>query len=565
LVFDIIICVVDFKYLLHRVFEIYVLLLGAIEQKSLFCWTKRFYPSCALLLIYFHTAVPSNEYTSMSPAEQTAFGLVAQYCRADVETKCSIAKPPPKATSSATVEERSLSVPKSTMTSTGQHPLITFHRHPLDDFDSFLDHFLQPPPMFLMPDMTMMSDARPPSGMIWMVQENPAGQQHPSTSRITLTLRGGGGGGSGPQQRPPCPFDTMMRQVVSNVPPRDFSAVAQKMNEKASAILADASSSQHGRVIASEETTPLFATARRLQEVTPDTLREYRRAFLPFAPDDNRCLENAYQAYTGLSKSCIQAISDLYAIRGQEQSRSQEQALELRSLITNYVHLWVWVLGVLVLLAISRRGERQRHLRLGDRIFTAVYSRPALKRAVEAELGHSVGSVPPVPLHRNLMRGKLRASFIRVARFVACLRVWILLATVVVACYSPLLALQLAVWMTAFCFGMLFYTVVMARPPPPPHSDNPEHVMCVCCNCGLSTQTAASLDSKTAVQCPCCAGTGVCSVHCGSCGHYGVDKLCSDRGGCPVEAPAKQPVVKQRRTVLSPVEDDVESVVIRIV
>jgi hypothetical protein len=231
--------------------------------------------------------------------------------------------------------------------------------------------------------------------------------------------------------------------------------------------------------------------------------------------------------------------------------------------MTNYVHLWVWVLGVVVLLAISRHGERKRHLRLGDRIFTAVYSRPALKRAVEAELGHSVGSVPPVPLHRNLMRGKLRASFIRVARFVACLRVWILLATVVMACYSPLRALQLAVWITAFCFGMLFYTVLMT--PASLHSDNTEHAVCVCCNCGLSTQTAASLDSKTADQCPCCAGTGVCGVHCGSCGHHGVDKLCSGRDERPVETPTQQPVVKQRRTVLSTVEDDVESVVIRIV
>jgi hypothetical protein len=488
----------------------------------------------------------------MSPAEQSAFGLVAQYCRADVETKC--AKPTPKTTSSVKVEERSLAVPKST-TTTGQHPLITFHRHPLDDFDTFLDHFLQPPPMFLLPEMdpTMMRDVRPQSGMIWMVKENPALQP---TSRITLTLRGGGG-----PQRPPCPFDTMMQQVVSNVQPRDFSAVAQKLNEKGSAILADATVS--GRNIASEDASTMFATARRLQEVTPDTMREYRHIFLPFASEDNRCLEKAYQAKTGLSKTCTQAISDLYAIRGQEQTRLQEQAMELRSLMTNYVHLWVWVLGVLVLLAISRHGDRKRHLRLGDRIFTAVYSRPALKQAVEAELGHSVGSVPPVPLHRNLMRGKLRSSFIRVARFVACLRVWILLATVVVACFSPLRALQLALWMTAFCFGMLFYTVVMARPPP--HSDHTEQAVCVCCNCGLSTQTAASLDSKTADQCPCCAGTGVCGVRCGSCGHHGVDKLCNGHGGCPVETPTKQPVVKQRRTVLSTVQDDVESVVIRIV
>ena len=75
------------------------------------------------------------------------------------------------------------------------------------------------------------------------------------------------------------------------------------MNDKGNSIFQDATAG----VVADPQ---IVATARRLQDAYTDTLHTYRRVFLPFAPQDNACLDSAYN-HNMVSEECGSAMVQL--------------------------------------------------------------------------------------------------------------------------------------------------------------------------------------------------------------------------------------------------------------
>lgn len=436
-----------------------------------------------------------DEYTSMSVAERPLFERVASECRIDAQVLCraNVAATRKDDAPIAAEQQRHLAL-RPPPVSTLSHPLpmlVTFHRsNPTpEDFDTYLNHLVQ-------------QAMRPPPLHLLMIVR--AGVEEPR------------------QRKPPCPFDTMMHQVANGVAPEHYAQLADHMNRKGQ---------QLSEVIARvapepqfvEEHADHFSVSRRLQEVSPDALHEYRRSFLPFAPETADCLEAAYSSQQQVSLGCEQALTQLHKFREDEAIRIRKQTSLDENITRDSDQLWIYILCTAIFLAIRRRRIRKQQNFIGDRIFAAVYSKPTFKRKVEAELGHSVGHVPPIPVYRNLMRGKLRAAVQRWRRQIRAVCFVALATLAIVACYSPSWAMAIA----ACVARALFLSLVIQSMYPAQKNIN----LCVCCCCGGSTENV-KLGTVTDAQacCPCCAGTGVCSVKCAAC-CSNTEEACSCCGG----------------------------------
>jgi len=408
----------------------------------------------------------------MSKAEQTAFALVAEACQADVAQLC-------KNDESAASVERLLEQPPPHPFMANQDPpllrIVSFpsFRPMEEEFDELLNYFLR------------LSGAPPPPP--------------PRFARLMTDE---------PPRRPPCPFavDNLMQHLSSTTHPDHFHVVSEKLNEKGREMMT--TSNQHEEEPA-DANDNVIATARRLQEVTPATLHSFRRSFLPFAEAD--CLEKSYQA-NKVSQPCAQTLDSLHAIRTQQQEDLQQARQEESDMYANLIVLYAFIFLTILIVYVKTHKKIKSQMRLRERILVTLYSKPALKKAMEAAVG-SIGHVPPTPLWRS----PKKQAALKAARY---FRVVVLGIMTVLWIWAPEKVLPFACGVAGFFFWIVLFGTL--------RKDKVE--VCTCCCCGTTTTEAAQGLGNSC--CSCCSGTGVCCLECADCCNpSGGDDGCACCGG----------------------------------
>jgi hypothetical protein len=137
-----------------------------------------------------------------------------------------------------------------------------------------------------------------------------------------------------------------------------------------------------------EDSSFHYKMARRLSEMDAKTIQHHVK--LPFGCAKNQCLRRAL-VEGKLSKECQSNIERLEATFILEAQLEQRQALFYGMML-----VYLCTLVILAIMVHRKMGSLRSNRRLGEQILHAVYNNPATRRQVELDLGHSVGTVPPV-------------------------------------------------------------------------------------------------------------------------------------------------------------------------
>jgi len=183
--------------------------------------------------------------------------------------------------------------------------------------------------------------------------------------------------------------------------------------------------------------------------------------------------------------------------------------------------MWVYIAALCVLLLqLARRMRSQRskrHLRM--RILQAVYNNDEIKRQVEDDLGHSVGNVPPLPLHALSLIGRGGDDLKQALRCMRRVHMVILVVMLVLIFVAPF-------WVLPFCIVVSIVRVAELCLLP----NNTVESECACCCCGATSGNADYVLMQDDECCACCKGTGVCSPSCADCcGPKSLDNSCETR------------------------------------
>lgn len=421
-----------------------------------------------------------SDYTSMRPRELEAFQDVAHKCHRDVSYHCD--------------ESPFIASASTTTTTSLPHFPLTLFRAANED-DPFTDLGLLLDSIFAAEQHHRVPMLQQPEMRFIMVLD---GSEAVSSSATP--------------DESPSHEHAMAEQALSHIAAmtdmHTMDDTAEHVQHHAQWIL------QHP-----ETTDTQRRLARRLQAVaTPDALLEQRRNFLPFGcPRRNQCLQRIYQQRL-VSPPCGLALQRLENVRAIQHLESVQRYHEQQFVLKHLLLLYLLVLATMAVLYCRRGAQIRQTRRLKRRILTAVYSQPALKAAIETELGESIGTVPPLrwrALMKFGLHGREYRAWSKIAR-----RVW--LATVMCSAallvVAPTLFLPLCVTMAA----ALFWCAISTRSPVR---------VCACCCCGASTE---DVKNGTLTQdqecCGCCQGTGVCAPSCASC--CGNDDDTDDKGCC---------------------------------
>ena len=412
--------------------------------------------SLILLLSLSFLTVLTHDHTSMSPRELLAFEDVAHACREDVRNYC---------------DDPFLSL--------DPRPALLMS-HSEDEFANMMDHLLLTTIQGMMASASLHDEVHSQSGSFLLV--------------LDLSDEGED---VGPQQWPKvdAAAEHVVTHVASQTDPSDMEAVSVKVQE-------------HGhKVLQQEESSAVQRRmARRLTEVDADLMMEQRtHYFLPFGcPRRNRCLHDLF-VNNVVDAQCSLAMKRLEHVRAVQHMQWVQRHQEQEFVVQNLFVLYAIVLATIVIVFIRRGSEvrQNRHKKL--RILKAIYSRPALKAAVEDELGESLGHVPPLRWRALMKFGLYSRDFQRlnrIGRWVHCFMICILAVLLFVA---PIIVLPVCISMAS----LVFWVAACTAPPTP---------MCTCCCCGVSTEDVKEgLVTEQQACCSCCQGTGVCSVRCASC------------------------------------------------
>ena len=309
-----------------------------------------------------------------------------------------------------------------------------------------------------------------------------------------------------PPRRVRCPFennndmdhnvDRLVQQLSLQAHPAHFPAVSEMLNAKGR----DMMTAGVTEPAVEMGDTRMIATARRLQEVTPQTLHTIRSSFLPFAEAD--CLEQAYQDRR-VSQPCEQTLDNLHAVRSDALLQLQQAQQEESEVLYDLFLLYALVFGTILLVVIKSRKFLKRQIRLRNNIIITLYSKPALKSAMEKAMGgKSIGHTPPLQLRRDVRSQALMRSGFR------C-RMAIFSIMTIVYFVAPSKVLPFACAVAGFCFCAVLLSVLSKR------SSMAKVNECTCCCCGTTTTEAAQGLGNAC--CCCCSGTGVCSLECAAC------------------------------------------------
>jgi hypothetical protein len=288
-----------------------------------------------------------------------------------------------------------------------------------------------------------------------------------------------------------------------------------------------------------DASTPQRRMARRLSEVSVDDIRrandqayyaatttnaahEVETSFLPFNPALNRCLRLAFQ-HNVLHTTCQSAMARLENVRASQHMMPVYKKEAEQTMLSHLALLYFLVIATAIVIFVRHSSKDFRATRrLRTQVLQAIYSKPHLKRAVEAELGGgvSIGSVPPLQWPDLMHLGRHGHSFGRWLRVARLVRIAMLTIMCVLLLVAPAVVLPFCIILAAG----LFWSALCA--PSPVRS-------CCCCSCGLSAQDAqAGLVTSEQTCCDCCSGTGCCSVHCCCCGKSNDKKQQDGDVGC---------------------------------
>jgi len=276
--------------------------------------------------------------------------------------------------------------------------------------------------------------------------------------------------------------------------------------------------------------------ARRLSELAPSMHRSPPLP-LPFGMSRNHCLMDAFDQGV-VSKPCADALNAAENIQARSHGRPPVNPEELDSEIFFALFSVFFVLAFINLLTkikiLKKRAKKiHKQIKLKQGILQAVYSDPATKAKVEANMGRSIGFVPPLPprVLAKLGGHKFPHDDCFLLRVVRC-------ATF--ACIFIAFFIDPIRGMFLLCILMLFRLLnfVFCRAPKPPVA------MCSCCCCGLTTDAVRDGNvSATQACCTCCNGMGVCAPSCSDCCGLepdGACDCCQDGCDCCNPSPEKK-------------------------
>jgi hypothetical protein len=298
------------------------------------------------------------------------------------------------------------------------------------------------------------------------------------------------------EEEPHMVVDSAVSRLAMNKQPEEIPLLAHQLQQFGEGMLHDAElrGERHLRM------------ARRLTEM--DSLSILQHASLPFGCPKNRCLREAFAEHK-VSNECARSLEIL------ERTFMLENELDRRQGIFIGM-MWIYIAALALLMILVARNYRARRgrRRLKQKILLAVYSNPAIRKQVEAELGESVGDVPPLPYHvmrlitagGNDLKRRLRCVRRIHAVFLACLMTLVFVA--------PFWVLPICILVTLVRVAQLACV-----------NSELEADDCSCCCCAASPGMArAGMLTKEQACCSCCKGTGICSQKCQSC--------CGDAGCC---------------------------------
>lgn len=239
--------------------------------------------------------------------------------------------------------------------------------------------------------------------------------------------------------------------------------------------------------------------ARRLTEMDPFVIQQH--ASLPFGCAKNRCLREAF-AENKVSDECARSMEIL------ERTFLLENELDRRQGIFVGM-MWVYIAALASLMLLVARNYRARRgrRRLKQKIILAVYSNPAIRKQVEAELGESVGDVPPLPYHVMRLISAGGNDLKRRLRCVRRVHAIFLAGLMTLVFVAPFWVLPICILVTLLRVAQVAFV-----------NHELEAEDCTCCCCAASPGMAeAGLLSKEQACCNCCKGTGICSPKCAKC------------------------------------------------
>lgn len=388
--------------------------------------------------------------------------------------------------------------------------------------DPFLDWFFSPtmqsPPAELL-ELSRIMDTIFDSSFI-----------EPSRQHVTLYIV------EEPRQAPQFIADSVAAKVVEQHDPEDVPKVVSDLKKYGTEAMKKF-----------EESTFEHHVARRLSEVDATTIQH--NIHLPFGCKKNRCLQDAISAGK-VSEDCRNSIERMVDTYSLESMLEEREAAYIGMMYIYFATMCI----MLIILARKLKNEEAR-TRIKNRILQAVYSNRAVKDQVEADLGESIGFVPPLPKFNLKMMGVQAAETRRRLadhRAKAKIYVLFLLLLLIVA---PCLVLPFCVGMAVFRVLRLCFSGVVE-----------EEAECECCCCGVSTTDVKNgLVTEEQACCCCCQGLGVCKPACASCCGSG-DEISGDCDDCccgPCEE--DEPKGKGSKHVVAPRKQVYEGVSVEVV
>eukprot|EP00541_Cyclophora_tenuis_P000071 CAMPEP_0116579900 /NCGR_PEP_ID=MMETSP0397-20121206/22492_1 /TAXON_ID=216820 /ORGANISM="Cyclophora tenuis, Strain ECT3854" /LENGTH=405 /DNA_ID=CAMNT_0004109399 /DNA_START=1 /DNA_END=1220 /DNA_ORIENTATION=+ len=226
--------------------------------------------------------------------------------------------------------------------------------------------------------------------------------------------------------------------------------------------------------------------ARRLAEVTPEMFQHRpEHHHLPFGCPKNRCLMRAYDE-GAVSPGCftaLQALKEAEVVDRRRVVAAHQAAVARQESETFLAFALIYaVLAVATIYMLHRRFRKFRETmhanrRLRRRVIQAVYSNPAIKRAIEEDIQEDIGFAPPLSPH-VLARRSVHGSGFMACRF---MKGFMFVCVLLLICVNPLLAMPL------LCIFMLMRCCHLTCCA----ADVPLDTGCSCCCCGASTDAVA--------------------------------------------------------------------------